>query len=50
MSGVRHGSSFILLHVTIQLTLFIEETVISPTSLLGSLVKYELTVDAWVYF
>ena len=49
-SGIRQGSIFIFLHeYPIFPATFIKEIVISPLSILESLVKYQLTIYAWVY-
>ena len=52
VTGVRYRSSFILLHVNIQLFqhYLLKKIVFSPLSIPGSLVKYYLVIYAWVYF
>ena len=51
VSGVRSGSNFILLMwLSVSPAPFVEETILSPLSILGSVVKDQLTLYAWVYF
>ena len=47
VSGIRQSSNFILLHVDIQ---FSQHHVLKRLSILGALVKDQLTTYAWVYF
>jgi hypothetical protein len=48
---MKDGSSFSLLHVDVRFpqAAFVEEAVFSPLCVLGSFVKDQLAIDAWVY-
>ena len=48
----KDRDQFSLWHLTIQLFLkpFVEETIFSSLSTVDFLIKYELTVHAWIYF
>ena len=50
--GVRKCSSFILLHIAVQVFTapFIEESVFAPLYILAFFVKNKIPIDAWVYF